>query len=87
MLKKSMNDLLLVHTEKRKTFEDNLAKEIREMKKTFRDDEIKLRKNHEKEFLTILENATRRAIGKVKKCNCAAPYLCCHNKTASYNTV
>ena len=34
----------------------------------------------------MLENAERRAMGKVKKCNCGNWYLCRHNKTASYNT-
>jgi hypothetical protein len=33
-----------------------------------------------------LLGATRRALGRVKKCNCKQPYLCSHNKTASFNT-
>eukprot|EP00981_Chlorochromonas_danica_P008401 scaffold2187_cov182-Ochromonas_danica.AAC.2 len=43
-------------------------------------------RRQEVEFLRVLENASRRAIGRVKKCNCIAPYMCRHNKTASYNT-
>ena len=38
------------------------------------------------EFMKVLENAERRAMGRIKKCNCTAWYLCTHNKTASYNT-
>ena len=29
---------------------------------------------------------TQTHTGKVKRCNCPEPYLCRHNKTASYNT-
>lgn len=38
------------------------------------------------EFNRIIENAQRRAMGKVRKCNCGYSHLCRHNKTASYNT-
>ena len=33
-----------------------------------------------------MESATRRAVGRAKKCNCLHEYTCRHNKTASYNT-
>jgi hypothetical protein len=87
MLKKSLNALDLIQTEKKRIFEEKLSEEIKLTARAFKREEKELRKDHEKQFLTLLENATRRAVGKVKKCNCAEPYLCCHNKTASYNTV
>ena len=87
MLKKSLNALDLVQTEKKRIFEEKLSEEIKQTARAFRREEKELRKDHEQQFLCLLENATRRAVGKVKKCNCAEPYLCCHNKTASYNTV
>jgi len=40
----------------------------------------------EAEFLRVLESASRRAVGRAKKCNCLHEYTCRHNKTASYNT-
>jgi len=55
--------------------EESLQKEFR-----------KMRHRQRQEFLRVLENAERRAMGKVKKCNCGNWYLCRHNKTASYNT-
>lgn len=63
-----------------------LNQEIQEMEKKFEEEEMKMKKRQEQEFLRILENATRRAIGRVKKCACTEAYLCRHNKTASYNT-
>lgn len=39
-----------------------------------------------KEFIKQVENTQRRAIGKLKMCNCPNWYVCRHNKTASYNT-
>jgi len=45
----------------------------------------KMRLGQRQEFLRIVENCERRAMGKVKKCNCGSPFLCKHNKTASYN--
>ena len=33
--------------------------------------------------MRLMENASRRAIGKAKKCNCTEPYLCSHNKVPS----
>lgn len=38
------------------------------------------------EFMKQVENTQRRAIGKLKMCNCQNWYTCRHNKTASYNT-
>ena len=37
-------------------------------------------------FSKLIEDTQRRAIGKIKKCNCPNWYICRHNKSASYNT-
>ena len=66
--------------------EMKLAEETRLMELSVNQETDKCRKRQKEEFLRVLEGASRRAIGRVKKCNCAEPYLCRHNKTASYNT-
>lgn len=66
--------------------EMKLAEETRQTELHVTQETEKCRKRQKEEFLRILEGASRRAIGRVKKCNCAEPYLCKHNKTASYNT-
>lgn len=59
---------VMMGAEKHK-LEEDLAKEFR-----------KMRQRQRQEFLRVLENAERRALGKVKKCNCGNWYLCRHNK-------
>jgi len=63
-----------------------LNAETEELHARLKAEENKLLKKQEVEFIRALEGASRRAVGKVKKCNCTKPYLCKHNKTASYNT-
>ncbi|CAN0434326.1 unnamed protein product, partial [Discosporangium mesarthrocarpum] len=36
--------------------------------------------------MLLVESAIKRAVGRSKSCTCRKPYLCRHNKTASYNT-
>eukprot|EP00968_Pinguiococcus_pyrenoidosus_P009244 scaffold726_cov262-Pinguiococcus_pyrenoidosus.AAC.27 len=67
-------------------FEMRLQKEREELKVTFEQDRQYLEAKHEKEFRQLLEDATRRAIGRSKSCSCTKSYLCRHNRTASYNT-
>jgi len=86
MLNKRMHILAISQARKERRLEAILAEETRQMNEKFMDEEKKLLKRQEGEFMKVLENATRRAIGRVKKCNCATPYTCRHNKTASYNT-
>ncbi len=43
-------------------------------------------KKQELIFSKLIEDTQRRAIGKIKKCNCVNWYVCRHNKSASYNT-
>jgi len=59
----------------KKHLEEQLDKEYNRMKLA-----------QSQEFNRIIENAQRRAMGKVRKCNCGYSHLCRHNKTASYNT-
>lgn len=86
ILYQRMKTLAITHHRKEQRLEFILAEETRQMNEKFADEERKLLKRQEIEFLRVLENATRRAIGRVKKCNCEKPYTCRHNKTASYNT-
>lgn len=81
-----MKTLAISHHRKEQRLEFILAEETRQMMEVFKQEEGKMLKRQEIEFLRVLENATRRAIGRVKKCNCATAYTCRHNKTASYNT-
>lgn len=74
------------HRRKELKLEYLLNQEMQELRKKFEDEEAKLKARQEQEFLRILDSATRRAIGRVKKCACTEAYLCRHNKTASYNT-
>lgn len=86
ILDQRMRNLTVSQNRKEQRLEYILAEETRQMETRFKKEEGKLLKRQEIEFLRVLENATRRAIGRVKKCNCATPYTCRHNKTASYNT-
>eukprot|EP01039_Chlorochromonas_danica_P010068 gene10068-11143_t len=81
-----MKTLGISQSRKQQRLEYILGEETRQMKERFRHEEEKMLRRQEVEFLRVLENASRRAIGRVKKCNCIAPYMCRHNKTASYNT-
>ena len=86
LLDQRMKLLAVSHCRKSQRLEFILAQETKVMNDHFTDEEDKCLKRQEIEFLRVLESATRRAIGRVKKCNCTQPYLCRHNKTASYNT-
>jgi len=86
ILENRMNLLAMSHKRKEGRLEYILAEETKEVYTRFRDEEEKCLKRQETEFLRVLELATRRAIGRVKKCNCTKGFLCRHNKTASYNT-
>lgn len=81
-----MRSLKVSHTRKQHRLEYLIAQETAELEEKIKSEEHKLIKRQELEFVRILEGASRRAIGKTKKCNCVAAYLCRHNKTASYNT-
>jgi hypothetical protein len=86
LLDQRMKLLAVSHLRKEQRLEFILMQETKAMNEHFTDEEDKCLKRQEIEFLRVLESATRRAIGRVKKCNCTQPYLCRHNKTASYNT-
>lgn len=86
IIEKRMKVLHMAQRRKEQRLEYILAEETRQMNERFKKEEDKMLKRQEQEFLRVLENASRRAIGRVKKCNCETPYTCRHNKTASYNT-
>jgi hypothetical protein len=86
LLKQRMKLLSISHMRKEARLEYILSEESKEMNSKLAAEEAKMFKRQEIEFFRVLESATRRAVGRVKKCNCREPYLCRHNKTASYNT-
>ena len=71
------------------TKRDNLLAELKveeeALEEVLSKEFTKMRLQQRQEFMRIVENCERRAMGKVKKCNCGSPFLCKHNKTASYN--
>lgn len=78
--------LALSHSRKEQRFEFILQEETRKMEEQFAKEEQEVGERQEKEFLRVLESASRRAVGRAKRCACQMPYLCRHNKSASYNT-
>ena len=86
LLEQRMKLLNVSHNKKWAALEKTLADELTELKRVLKEEEKHLLERQEQDFLLLLENTTRRAIGRIKKCNCAKTYLCRHNKTASYNT-
>lgn len=86
LVEQRMKLLGIAHMRKEGRLEFILSEELNDAKQKFADEERKLLELQEIEFLRVLEGATRRAVGKLKKCNCTKDYLCRHNKTASYNT-
>ena len=71
---------------KRLKMEQEIAEDSSKLEEQLTTEWTKVRKRQKEEFMRLMENASRRAIGKAKKCNCTEPYLCSHNKVASYNT-
>ena len=71
---------------KRMKMEQEIAEDTSKLEEQLTTEWNKVRKRQKEEFMRLMENASRRAIGKAKKCNCTEPYLCSHNKVASYNT-
>ena len=58
------------HARKRMNLEKQLHDEKSKLEKQYECEESDLLRRHERDFLALLEGATRRAIGRVKKCNC-----------------
>lgn len=63
-----------------------LDKEHDKLKNKHKIEYDRLLKQQERTFSKLIEDTQRRAIGKIKKCNCSNWYVCRHNKSASYNT-
>lgn len=86
MLEQRLKLLSVSHMRKQAKLDYILNEEMKQTMGKIANEELKMSRRHELEFMRVLEGATRRAVGRVKKCNCDEPYLCRHNKTASYNT-
>ena len=86
LLNQRMKLLHVSHNRKWAKLEQQLKEEEQEFERRIAEEEKNLLAKQERDFLHLLDTTTRRAIGRVKKCNCTKPYLCRHNKTASYNT-
>ena len=74
------------HGRKRSRLEYTLAQETEALVARFEAEEQHLLDRQEQDFIKMLEVANRAAMGKPKKCTCRDPYVCQHNKIASYNS-
>ena len=74
------------HGRKRSRLEYTLAQETEALVTRFEAEEQHLLDRQEQDFIKMLEVANRAAMGKPKKCTCRDPYVCQHNKIASYNS-
>ncbi|KAG5182125.1 hypothetical protein JKP88DRAFT_245805 [Tribonema minus] len=74
------------HAARAEALEQRIGEEEQQMRGKFCEEQRRLRKKHDSEFLDLVTAATKRAIGRSKSCSCTKKYLCTHNKTASYNT-
>jgi hypothetical protein len=60
-----------------------LQEEEQQMLQQFELDKAKRQAKQEREFIELVQDGTKRAIGRSKSCSCTRKYLCTHNKTAS----
>lgn len=85
-----LNDQLLVWENKsrrrKKRLENEVENEKKQLYKKHNNEIYKLTNQQNNEFIKLLEDTQKRAIGKIKECNCKSWYLCRHNNSASYNT-
>lgn len=80
--------LAVLHSEqehKRISLERVLKEEKIEFVAQCRAEEKNLLEKQERDFLGLLESASRRASGNVQKCDCKLRYLCKHNRSTSGN--
>ena len=74
-----------LYEEKSASLERLLAEEHTDFSSHCREEERLLLERQEKDFVSLLESASRRALGNIKKCECKLPYLCRHNRSSSGN--
>ena len=86
LLEQRMKLLKISHMRKKAKLEYVLGEEWKELINKCNAELQHAYRRQEIEFVRVLEYATRKALGKVKKCVCQDYYLCRHNKTSSYNT-
>ena len=86
LLEQRMKLLKISHMRKRAKLEYVLNEQWKEIMNKCNTELENMYRRQEIEFARVLEHATRKALGKVKKCICQDYYLCRHNKTSSYNT-
>ena len=85
-----LNEQLLIwnnkSTRRKQRLENELESEKKQLHEKHNNEIFKLTNQQKNEFIKLLEDTQKRAIGKIKECNCKSWYLCKHNKSASYNT-
>ena len=86
IINQRMTLLSTSHGRKRSRLEYTLAQETEALVNRFEAEEQHLLDRQEQDFIKMLEVANRAAMGKPKKCTCRDPYVCQHNKIASYNS-
>ena len=86
IVEQRMKLLRVSHGRKNQRLEYTLSMETNELMEQFSHEEQHLLDRQEQDFIKMLEVANRAAMGKPKKCTCRDPYVCQHNKIASYNS-
>ncbi|CBJ34021.1 hypothetical protein Esi_0871_0001 [Ectocarpus siliculosus] len=80
ILEEELAALAIQHREKLASLEQELKEDEQKVSRSFERERAVLLRKQEKQFVQLVDDAIKRAIGKSKK------YLCHHNKTASFNT-
>ncbi|CAM9181986.1 unnamed protein product [Ectocarpus sp. 6 AP-2014] len=86
ILEEELAALAIQHREKLASLEQELKEDEQKVSRSFERERAVLLRKQEKQFVQLVDDAIKRAIGKSKSCSCSKKYLCHHNKTASFNT-
>ncbi|CAB1109451.1 unnamed protein product [Ectocarpus sp. CCAP 1310/34] len=86
ILEEELAALAIQHREKLTSLEQELKEDEQKVSRSFERERAVLLRKQEKQFVQLVDDAIKRAIGKSKSCSCSKKYLCHHNKTASFNT-
>ncbi|CAM9793896.1 unnamed protein product, partial [Phaeothamnion confervicola] len=91
ILAQKLAGLDVMHRRRMVGLETELAAELRGSWARAEKERADLRAKHRRQYNMLIEETAQRAYGGVSHCQasgvcCQKPYLCRHNKTASYNT-
>ncbi|CAM9499042.1 unnamed protein product [Ectocarpus fasciculatus] len=86
ILEEELAALAIQHRGKLASLEKELKEDEQKVRRSFERERAVVLRKQEKQFVQLVDDAIKRAIGKSKSCSCSKKYLCHHNKTASFNT-